>query len=154
MYRCIVLNRCRARVRVFIYACVHAHTHMHTHARAPLSGSATYCKSSGELVSGAPVGSLLLVASTKMPIKAAFMNLRKCFPPSLMPFVLIVAARAGWDVAYIACAAFALPAMLTALVLGEPARHVVIATHRGLRQAWESVAGPLLQLALRPEAPS
>lgn len=35
---------------------------------------------------------------------------------------LVVAARAGWEVAYLACATFALPAMLTALVLGEPAR--------------------------------
>ena len=33
---------------------------------------------------------------------------------------LVVAARGGWEAAYLACAALALPAMLTALVMGEP----------------------------------
>jgi MFS transporter, PAT family, beta-lactamase induction signal transducer AmpG len=36
---------------------------------------------------------------------------------------LIVAARSDWSMAYLACAALALPAMLTALVMGEPERH-------------------------------
>jgi PAT family beta-lactamase induction signal transducer AmpG len=36
---------------------------------------------------------------------------------------LIVAARSGWEAAYLACAALALPAMITALLLGEPKRH-------------------------------
>jgi PAT family beta-lactamase induction signal transducer AmpG len=36
---------------------------------------------------------------------------------------LIVAARSGWEAAYLACAGLALPAMITALVLGEPKRH-------------------------------
>src|SRR5687768_7669950 len=36
---------------------------------------------------------------------------------------LVLAQRFGWEVAYIACSAFALPAMLTALIMGEPARH-------------------------------
>ena len=36
---------------------------------------------------------------------------------------LVVAARYGWEAAYFACAALALPAMLTALVMGEPPRH-------------------------------
>ncbi|MBW8310437.1 MAG: MFS transporter [Rhizobium sp.] len=62
---------------------------------------------------------------------------------------LYVAARGGWTAAYVLCALFALPAMLTGLVLGEPARHVVVARHRGLRQAWESVAGPLLEFMRR-----
>ena len=62
---------------------------------------------------------------------------------------LFVAARHGWTPAYLLCAAFALPAMVAGLVLGEPARHVVVATHRGLRQAWESVAGPLLEFFRR-----
>ncbi|WP_265468718.1 MFS transporter [Arenimonas daejeonensis] len=62
---------------------------------------------------------------------------------------LFVAASFGWTAAYVLCAAFALPAMLTGLVLGEPARHVVVATHRGLRQAWQSVAGPLLEFLRR-----
>jgi len=36
---------------------------------------------------------------------------------------LVVAARSDWSMAYLACAALALPAMLTALVMGEPERH-------------------------------
>ena len=36
---------------------------------------------------------------------------------------LVVAARWGWAAAYAACALFVLPAMLTGLVMGEPARH-------------------------------
>jgi PAT family beta-lactamase induction signal transducer AmpG len=35
---------------------------------------------------------------------------------------LLVAAREGWSAAYMVCAAFALPAMLTALMIGEPFR--------------------------------
>jgi PAT family beta-lactamase induction signal transducer AmpG len=38
----------------------------------------------------------------------------------------------GWSAAYIACAALALPAMLTALVMGEPARHREPAERKGL----------------------
>jgi PAT family beta-lactamase induction signal transducer AmpG len=62
---------------------------------------------------------------------------------------LFVATAQGWTVAYALCALFALPAMLTGLVLGEPARHVVVATQRGLRQAWAAVAGPLLEFLRR-----
>ncbi len=62
---------------------------------------------------------------------------------------LFVATTHGWTVAYALCALFALPAMLTGLVLGEPARHVVVATQRGLRQAWAAVAGPLLEFLRR-----
>src|SRR5689334_23346696 len=36
---------------------------------------------------------------------------------------LVVAARANWQAAYVVCAALALPAMITALVMGEPSRH-------------------------------
>src|SRR5947208_13148118 len=36
---------------------------------------------------------------------------------------LILAVRSGWGVAYLACAVFALPAMLVGTVMGEPARH-------------------------------
>ncbi len=62
---------------------------------------------------------------------------------------LFVATAHGWAVAYALCAAFALPAMATGLVLGEPARHVVVATQRGWRQAWAAVAGPLLEFLRR-----
>ena len=33
--------------------------------------------------------------------------------------------------------------MLTGLLLGEPVRHVVVSTRRGLRHAWDAVVGPL-----------
>ena len=36
---------------------------------------------------------------------------------------LVLAARFGWGAAYLACAVFALPAMLVGVVMGEPARH-------------------------------
>src|SRR5439155_19499647 len=35
---------------------------------------------------------------------------------------LVLAARLGWTAAYLACAAFALPAMLVGMVMGESAR--------------------------------
>jgi len=62
---------------------------------------------------------------------------------------LFVAVRHGWTVAYALCAVFALPAMLTGLVLGEPARHVVVSTQRGLRQVWSAVFGPLAEFMRR-----
>jgi MFS transporter, PAT family, beta-lactamase induction signal transducer AmpG len=62
---------------------------------------------------------------------------------------LYVATRHGWTTAYALCAVFALPAMVTGLVLGEPARHVVISTQRGLRQAWRAVIGPLAEFIRR-----
>ncbi len=62
---------------------------------------------------------------------------------------LYVATLGDWGTAYLLCAAFALPAMLTGLVLGEPVRHVVVAKYRGLRQAWQSVVGPLGEFFMR-----
>lgn len=65
---------------------------------------------------------------------------------------LVVAERHGWSSAYIACAAFALPAMLTALVVGEPARHVVISGQQGLSAVWVSIAGPIVEFMERAGA--
>ena len=62
---------------------------------------------------------------------------------------LYVATLGDWGLAYLLCAAFALPAMLTGLVMGEPVRHVVVAKYRGWRQAWQSVIGPLGEFFLR-----
>lgn len=62
---------------------------------------------------------------------------------------LLVAARTDWSMAYIACASFALPAMLTALILGEPARHRAAAARRGLAQVWQSIAGPFSEFFQR-----
>ncbi len=55
---------------------------------------------------------------------------------------LYLAARHGWTAGYLACAAFALPAMVTALILGEPERHRPIAQKRGLGEVWRSIVGP------------
>jgi PAT family beta-lactamase induction signal transducer AmpG len=65
---------------------------------------------------------------------------------------LYVAARHGWTAAYIACAALALPAMLTALILGEPARRQVVAARRGLGELWASIAGPFVEFFKRSGA--
>ncbi|MEO0063272.1 MAG: hypothetical protein RLZZ08_1832 [Pseudomonadota bacterium] len=62
---------------------------------------------------------------------------------------LVVAARYGWQAAYIACAGFALPAMLTALILGEPARYREPAARRGVVQMWQSFAGPFAEFFRR-----
>ncbi len=68
---------------------------------------------------------------------------------SAAALALFVAGTAGWTAAYVLCAVFALPAMLTGLVLGEPERRVVVATRRGLRHAWDAVSGPLLEFFRR-----
>ena len=65
---------------------------------------------------------------------------------------LMIALRAGWEAAYIACAAFALPAMLTALVVGEPVRRAVVAGKRGLAEVWRSIEGPFRDFLTRPGA--
>jgi PAT family beta-lactamase induction signal transducer AmpG len=62
---------------------------------------------------------------------------------------LVVAARAGWEAAYLACALFAIPAMLVGLVLGEPARHREPARREGLAAAWQAVTGPLAEFFQR-----
>jgi len=65
---------------------------------------------------------------------------------------LVVAARAGWEAAYIACAIFILPAMIVALILGEPPRH----REPMQRQSWSalgaSVVAPLLEFFRRKGA--
>jgi PAT family beta-lactamase induction signal transducer AmpG len=65
---------------------------------------------------------------------------------------LMIALRAGWEAAYIACAAFALPAMLTALVFGEPVRRAVVSGKRGLGEVWRSIEGPFRDFLTRPGA--
>lgn len=65
---------------------------------------------------------------------------------------LVVAARAGWEVAYMTCAAFALPAMLTALVLGEPARRQIPKRAQGIGEAFRAVYGPFTEFFMRKGA--
>lgn len=55
---------------------------------------------------------------------------------------LFMAARSGWSAAYLACALFALPAMLTALFLGEPERHREPITRKGVGEVIASIIGP------------
>ena len=65
---------------------------------------------------------------------------------------LIIAARHGWSAAYIACALFALPAMITALWLGEPERHREPTQRKGLGEMWASIAGPFVEFFQRQGA--
>ncbi|WP_445177185.1 AmpG family muropeptide MFS transporter [Rhizorhapis sp. SPR117] len=62
---------------------------------------------------------------------------------------LVLAARIGWQGAYLACAMFALPAMLTGLIMGEPARHREPSEKRGMAEVWQSIAGPLVEFFKR-----
>lgn len=62
---------------------------------------------------------------------------------------LIVADRNGWATAYGLCALFVLPAALTGLLMGEPARHREPPSRRGLAQALDAVVTPLLEFFRR-----
>ena len=65
---------------------------------------------------------------------------------------LVLADRLGWSAAYIACAAFALPAILTALVLGEPKRHIVQHEKRAVDDVVRSLVGPFIEFFHRAGA--
>lgn len=65
---------------------------------------------------------------------------------------LVVAARFGWANAYLLCAAFALPAMLTGLICGEPERHREPDSAGGLPNLGASILGPFVQFSQRPGA--
>ena len=65
---------------------------------------------------------------------------------------LVVAARFGWSAAYIACAVFALPAMLVGVVMGEPARHREPVPPRGALEALVAYFSPLLEFVRRQGA--
>jgi PAT family beta-lactamase induction signal transducer AmpG len=65
---------------------------------------------------------------------------------------LVLGARFGWAVAYFACAAFALPAMLVGVVMGEPARHREPARPRGAFAALIAYFSPLLEFLQRQGA--
>ena len=67
---------------------------------------------------------------------------------------LVIAARGGWEYAYLACALLALPAMLAGLIVGEPARHREIAKRRDLGTVFQSIWGPFAQFFMREGAPS
>jgi MFS transporter, PAT family, beta-lactamase induction signal transducer AmpG len=62
---------------------------------------------------------------------------------------LVIAARAGWQAAYIACAVFAVPAMLVGLLLGEPQRHREPTIRKGLGAIADSILAPLAEFFRR-----
>ena len=65
---------------------------------------------------------------------------------------LVLAARYGWAAAYTASALFALPAMLVAVVMGEPARHREPAVSRGTIHAITAYFSPLAEFLKREGA--
>jgi len=65
---------------------------------------------------------------------------------------LVVAARGGWEAAYLACAALALPAMLTALVMGEPERRREPGERRGVAASVAAVWRPFVEFFQRQGA--
>lgn len=65
---------------------------------------------------------------------------------------LVLAARIGWAGAYLACALFALPAMLTGLIMGEPERHREPTGKRGVGEVVGSIVGPFLEFFRREGA--
>jgi PAT family beta-lactamase induction signal transducer AmpG len=65
---------------------------------------------------------------------------------------LVVAARLGWQAAYLACAAFALPAMLVGVVMGEPARHREPAKPHGVVEALVAYVSPMAEFMKRQGA--
>jgi PAT family beta-lactamase induction signal transducer AmpG len=65
---------------------------------------------------------------------------------------LVLAARVGWEVAYAACALFALPAMITGLILGEPKRHREPTVRKGIGEAFAAVIGPFSEFFRRKGA--
>ncbi|WP_174274797.1 AmpG family muropeptide MFS transporter [Sphingomonas bacterium] len=62
---------------------------------------------------------------------------------------LLLAGRIGWSGGYLACTVFALPAMIAALILGEPKRHRAPTERRGIRGATIAIIGPFLEFFRR-----
>lgn len=65
---------------------------------------------------------------------------------------LVLADRVGWTAAYIACAVFALPAMLVGVVMGEPKRHREPARPHGVGEALVAYFSPLTEFLKRTGA--
>jgi len=65
---------------------------------------------------------------------------------------LVLAARVGWEAAYLACAIFALPAMLTGLIVGEPERHREPKANKGLGEAVGAIYRPFVEFFMRKGA--
>ncbi len=62
---------------------------------------------------------------------------------------LVLAARVGWEAAYLTCTLFALPAILTGFVMGEPERHREPTERKGIGEAFAAVIGPFAEFFQR-----
>lgn len=65
---------------------------------------------------------------------------------------LVVASRAGWAAGYMATLVLALPAMVTALWLGEPARRHVTHARKGLAEVGRAIIAPFSEFLRRSGA--
>lgn len=65
---------------------------------------------------------------------------------------LVIAQRGGWESAYLASTAFALPAVLTALLMGEPRRHAEVVGRRPRLDIAAALIGPFAEFFRRPGA--
>ncbi len=65
---------------------------------------------------------------------------------------LVVAGRTNWHTAYLVTIVFALPAMVTALLLGEPTRHVVRQTRHSLAGVANAIVAPFVEFLQRSGA--
>ena len=65
---------------------------------------------------------------------------------------LVVAQHWDWTAAYIVCSLFALPAMLAALIVGEPERHREIASRKSGSDLFQAIVGPFIDFFKRQGA--
>jgi PAT family beta-lactamase induction signal transducer AmpG len=65
---------------------------------------------------------------------------------------LVIASRQGWELAYLACVIFALPAMLVGLILGEPKRRREATRPQGVLAVTQSIIAPLAEFFRRKGA--
>jgi PAT family beta-lactamase induction signal transducer AmpG len=65
---------------------------------------------------------------------------------------LVLAARIGWELAYAACAIFALPAMIAGLIMGEPKRHREPSEKKGIAETFTAIIGPFREFFMRQGA--
>ena len=65
---------------------------------------------------------------------------------------LYLAARVGWESAYLACALFALPAVIAVLWVGEPERHRDPSARKGGGAIVQSIIGPFVEFFQRQGA--
>jgi len=65
---------------------------------------------------------------------------------------LVLASRIGWEWAYMSCAVLAFPAMITALMLGEPERRQIVQQKPGMSETLKAIWGPFVEFFSRQGA--